>query len=247
MHEFHQVQPSTHIWTKAHPLEQVIGDPSKPVMTRQRLHTDSKVCMYALTVNTLEPNNIKEAMSDHSRIESMQDELYQFERLDVWILVLIPDGKNIIVIKWLYKNKSDVENIVIQRKSRLVAKGYKQEEDINFEESFAPTAFLNGPLKDEVFVSQPDGFVDPDFPYHVYRLNKALYGIKQAPRACQSQYAIELLKKHGMDECVSMSTHMATERLDADLQGTPTDQSTNTTQIKSSKALLKLKMSSEFS
>ncbi|GJX24584.1 hypothetical protein Tco_0230880 [Tanacetum coccineum] len=63
---FHQVQLSTHIWTKAHPLEQVIGDPSKLVMTRQRLHTDSEVCMYALTISTFEPKNIKEAMADHS-------------------------------------------------------------------------------------------------------------------------------------------------------------------------------------
>ncbi|GKE69771.1 hypothetical protein Tco_1527843, partial [Tanacetum coccineum] len=92
---FHQVQPSTHIWTKDHPLDQVIGDPSKPcsiksvtiyfpnkpVMTRQWLHTDSKVCMYALTVSTIEPKNIKEAMADHSWIESMQDELNQFKRL----------------------------------------------------------------------------------------------------------------------------------------------------------------------
>ncbi|GKF57215.1 hypothetical protein Tco_0170752, partial [Tanacetum coccineum] len=75
MHEFHQVQPLTHIWTKAHPLDQVIGDPSKPVMTRQRLQTDLEVCMYALTISTLEPKNIKEAMTNHIWIESMQDEL----------------------------------------------------------------------------------------------------------------------------------------------------------------------------
>ncbi|GJZ72426.1 retrovirus-related pol polyprotein from transposon TNT 1-94 [Tanacetum coccineum] len=90
------------------------------------------------------------------------------------------------------------------------------------------TAFLNGPLKEEVYVSQPDGFVDPDFPDHVYRLKKALY-VHQSPRGIfisQSLYAIELLKKHGMDECVSMSTLMATEKLDADLQGTSTDQTT---------------------
>ncbi|GKC74783.1 hypothetical protein Tco_1120666, partial [Tanacetum coccineum] len=173
MHEFHQVQPSTHIWTKAYPLEQVIGDPSKPVMTRQRLHTDYEVCMYALIVSTLEPKNIKEVMSDHSWIESMKDELHQFERLDVWELVLIPDGKNIIV-------------------------GYKQKEDIDFEESFAPVARLKA-----VFHQSPRGIF-----------------------ISQSQYAIELLKKHGLDERVSMSTPMATERLDADLQGTPTNQMT---------------------
>ncbi|GJT96102.1 retrovirus-related pol polyprotein from transposon TNT 1-94 [Tanacetum coccineum] len=305
---FHQVQPSTHIWTKDHPLDQVIGDPSKPVMTRQRLHTDSEVCMYALTVSTIEPKNIKEAMADHSWIESMQDELNQFERLQVWELVPRPEGKNVIALKWLWKNKCDAENIVVRNKSRLVAKGYKQEEGIDFEESFAPvarleavrmfiafaahrnitifqmdvkTAFLNGPLKEEVYVSQPEGFIDDEFPNHVYRLKKSLYGFKQAPRAwyaklssfliehgfnkdfskrfanliknnfemsmmgelkfflgpqvhqsprgifiSQSQYAIELLKKHGLDECVSMSTPMATKRLDADLHDTPTDQTT---------------------
>ncbi|GJX60536.1 retrovirus-related pol polyprotein from transposon TNT 1-94 [Tanacetum coccineum] len=98
---FHQVQPSTHIWIKDHPLDQVIGDLSKPVMTRQRLLTDSEVCMYALTVSTIEPKNIKEAMENHSWIESMQDELNQFERLQVWELVLRPERKNIIALKWL--------------------------------------------------------------------------------------------------------------------------------------------------
>ncbi|GKA08821.1 retrovirus-related pol polyprotein from transposon TNT 1-94 [Tanacetum coccineum] len=197
-------------------------------MTRQRLHTDSEVCMYALTVSTIEPKNIKEAMADHSWIESMQDELNQFERLQVWELVPRPEGKNVIALKWLWKNKCDAENIVVRNKTRLVAKGYKQEEGIDFEESFAPvarleavrmfiayaahknitifqmdvkTAFLNGPLKEEVYVSQPEGFIDPEFPDH-------------------------LLKKYGLDECVSMSTPMTTERLDADLQGTPTDQTT---------------------
>ncbi|GJQ90823.1 hypothetical protein Tco_0001962 [Tanacetum coccineum] len=86
-------------------------------MTRNRLQTDSELCMYALTVSTLEPKNIKEAMSDHSWIESMQDELHQFERLDVWQLVPRPDGKNIIP-------------------------GYKHEEGIYFEESFALVARL---------------------------------------------------------------------------------------------------------
>nr|GFB61094.1 retrovirus-related Pol polyprotein from transposon TNT 1-94 [Tanacetum cinerariifolium] len=84
---FHQVQPSTHFWTKDHPLDQVIGDPSKPVMTRPRLHTDSEVCMHALTISTIKPKNITEAMVDHSWIESMQDELNQFKRLQVWELV----------------------------------------------------------------------------------------------------------------------------------------------------------------
>ncbi|GJS36015.1 retrovirus-related pol polyprotein from transposon TNT 1-94 [Tanacetum coccineum] len=220
---FHQVQPSTHIWTKDHPLDQVIGDPSKPVMTRQKLQTDSEVCMYALTVSTIKPKNIKEAMADHSWIESMQDELNQFERLQVWELVPRPEGKNIIALKWLWKNKCDAENIVVRNKTRLVAKGYRQEEGIDFEESFAPvarleavrmfiayaahknitifqmdvkTAFLNGPLKEEVYVSQPEGFIDPEFPDHVYRLKKALYGLKQAPRAWYDKLSSFLIQ-HG--------------------------------------------------
>ncbi|GJT51643.1 retrovirus-related pol polyprotein from transposon TNT 1-94 [Tanacetum coccineum] len=178
----------TPILTKNHPIEQVIGDPSKLVMTRRRLHTNVEICMFALTVSTTEPKNIKEAMLDHSWIESMQDELNKFKHLDVWELVERPVARNIIAVKWLWKNKTDAENTVIRNKSCLVAKGYGQEKGINFEESFAPVArleavrifmaytahknfpiyqmdvkmaFLNGPLKEEVFVSQPDGFVDP--------------------------------------------------------------------------------------
>nr|GEX29298.1 retrotransposon protein, putative, unclassified [Tanacetum cinerariifolium] len=230
----HQVQPSTHSWIKDHPLDQVISDPSKPVMTRQRLHTDSEVCMYALIVSTIKPKNIKEAMADHSWIESMQDGLNQYKRLQVWELVPRPEGKNSIALKWLWKNKCDVENIVVQNKTRLVAKGYKQEEGIDFEESFAlmdmKMAFLNGPLKEEVYVSQPEGLNDPEFPNHVYRLKKALYGLKKAPLEWYDKLSSFLIKhgftKDGLDECVSMSTPMATERLDADLEGTPTDQMT---------------------
>ncbi|GJR42004.1 integrase, catalytic region, zinc finger, CCHC-type containing protein [Tanacetum coccineum] len=129
MHEFHQVQPSTPIWTKTHPLEQVLGDPSKLVMTRKRLQTDSELCMYALIVSTFEPKNIKEAMSDHSWIESM-------------MFIVYDAHKNFTIFQMDIK-----------------------------------TAFLNGPLKEEVYVSQLDGFVNPDFPDHVYRLKKALYGI----------------------------------------------------------------------
>ncbi|GJY40183.1 integrase, catalytic region, zinc finger, CCHC-type containing protein [Tanacetum coccineum] len=205
-------------------------------MTHQRLHTESKVCMYALTITTIEPKNIKEAMADHIWIESMQDELNQFERLQVWELVPRPEGKNVIALKWLWKNKCDAENSVVLN-TRLVAKGYKQEEGIDFEESFTPvarleavrmfiafaahmnitifqmdvkTAFLNGPLKEEVYVSQPEGFIDSKFPNHVYRLKKALYGLKQPPRTwCVVQFlgggeSRELGSK--IQDCIALST-----------------------------------------
>nr|GFA52309.1 retrovirus-related Pol polyprotein from transposon TNT 1-94 [Tanacetum cinerariifolium] len=130
----------------------------------------------------------------------MQDELNQFERLQVWELVPRPEGKNIIALKWIWKKKCDAENIVILNKTRLVAKGYRQEEGIDFEESFAhvacleavrmfiayaahknitifqmdvKTAFLNGSLKEEVYVSQPEGFIDPEFPDLVFMLKKS--------------------------------------------------------------------------
>nr|GEX11559.1 Gag-Pol polyprotein [Tanacetum cinerariifolium] len=101
MHEFHQKHRSSDKWTKNHPIKQVIGDPSKPIMTRNRLQTDAKVCMYALTVSTIETKNIKAVMLDASWIESMQDELNQFKRLDAWELVECPIGINIIAVKWI--------------------------------------------------------------------------------------------------------------------------------------------------
>nr|GEW70723.1 copia protein [Tanacetum cinerariifolium] len=128
----------------------------------------------------------------------------------IWELVPQPDCVMIIALKWIYKVKLDEYGNVLKNKARLVAKGYRQEEGIDFEESFAPvarikairifianaasknmtiyqmdvkTTFLNGKLKEEVYVSQPEGFVDPDHPTHVYRLKKALYGLKQTPRA----------------------------------------------------------------
>ncbi|GJV29448.1 retrovirus-related pol polyprotein from transposon TNT 1-94 [Tanacetum coccineum] len=128
----------------------------------------------------------------------------------------------IIKLKWLWKHKKDEDQTVIRNKARLVAKGYAQEEGIDFEESFAPvarleavrifvahaahksfpiyqmdvkTAFLNGPLKEEVYVAQPEGFVDPDHPEKVYLLRKALYGLKQAPRAWYDELSNFLMSK----------------------------------------------------
>ncbi|GJV37561.1 retrovirus-related pol polyprotein from transposon TNT 1-94 [Tanacetum coccineum] len=146
----------------------------------------------------------------------------KFDRLQVWELVDKPFGKMIIKLKWLWKNKKDEDQTVIRNKARLVAKGYAQEEGIDFEESFSPvarleavrifvayaahksfpiyqmdmkTAFLNGPLKVEVYVAQPDRFVDPDHPDKVYHLRKALYGLKQASRAWYDELSKFLISK----------------------------------------------------
>nr|GEU80684.1 reverse transcriptase domain-containing protein [Tanacetum cinerariifolium] len=130
------------------------------VQTRRQLATYPEMCMYALTVSTAEPKNIKEVMVDYAWIEAMQEELHQFDRLQVWKLVDKPFGKAIIRLKWLWKNKKDEDQTM----------------DVK-------TAFHNGPLKEEVYVAQPDRFVDPDHPEKVYQLRKALYGLKQAPKA----------------------------------------------------------------
>nr|GEZ56080.1 putative reverse transcriptase, RNA-dependent DNA polymerase [Tanacetum cinerariifolium] len=96
--------------------------------------------MYTLTVSTMEPKNVKEAMTDPAWIESMQEELLQFKRLDVWVLVLAPDNITPLTLKWLFKNKHDEQKTVIRNKSRLVMRGYHQGEGIDFKESFAPIA-----------------------------------------------------------------------------------------------------------
>ncbi|GJZ34314.1 retrovirus-related pol polyprotein from transposon TNT 1-94 [Tanacetum coccineum] len=169
---------------KSSSLEQVIDDLSKPVITRNRLQTDFELCMYALTVATLEPKNIKEAMSYHSWIKSMQDKLHHFERLDAWELVPRPDGKNIIAEEGI--NYEESFALVARLEAARMFVVFAAYKNITIFQMDVKTAFLNGPLKKEVYVNQPDGFVDPDFPDHVYRLKKARYGLKQAPRAWTS-------------------------------------------------------------
>ncbi|GJV99875.1 retrovirus-related pol polyprotein from transposon TNT 1-94 [Tanacetum coccineum] len=133
MHTFYQPYPHEYSWTKDHPLEQVIGEPSRPVLTRNQLRTYGDMCIYALTVSIMEPKNVKEAMTDPSWIESMQEELLQFKRLNFWVLVPPPDNVKPLTLKWLFKNKSDEENTIIRNKTHLVVRGYRQGEGIDFE------------------------------------------------------------------------------------------------------------------
>nr|GEU36988.1 retrovirus-related Pol polyprotein from transposon TNT 1-94 [Tanacetum cinerariifolium] len=271
MHTFYQRYPSKHRWTKDHPLEQVIRNPSQSVRTRRQLELDGKMCMFTLT-----------------------EELHQFDRLD--------EGVDF---------EESFAPIARLEAVRLFI-AYATQKSFTIYQIDVKTTFLYGPLKEEVYVNQPDGFVDPYYPDKVYRLKKALYGLKQAPRAWydelsnflqskgfskgsidptlfitkdrkdillvqiyvddiifgstnpnlskrfeklmhskfeisiigelkfflgiqihqsprgifinQAKYAQEILKKHGMTSCDSVGTSMATKHLDADLVGTPVDQ-----------------------
>nr|GEX56795.1 hypothetical protein [Tanacetum cinerariifolium] len=182
-------------FTKDHPLEQVIREPSRPVLIRNQLRSDGDMCMYALTVSTIEPKNVKEAMTDPAWIDSIQEELLQFKRLDVWVLVPAPDNISPLTLKWLFNNKHDEEQTVIRNKSRLIVRGYRQEEGIDFEESFALVARwkLSGYSWHMLYINR---FIDADHPSHVYKLKKALYGLKQAPKAWYDELSTFLLQNH---------------------------------------------------
>nr|GEW02030.1 hypothetical protein [Tanacetum cinerariifolium] len=175
-------------------------EPSRPVLTRNQLRSDGDMCIYALT----------------------------FKRLDVWVLVPALDNISPLTLKWIFKNKNDKENTVIRNKSRLVVRGYRQEEGIDFEESFAPVArmeairiflvyvahksftvfqidvkiaFLHGTLKEDVYVCQPEGFIDADHPSYVYKLKKALYGFKVSTKSMVRRIVVvspteSLLQRH---------------------------------------------------
>nr|GFA45677.1 integrase, catalytic region, zinc finger, CCHC-type, peptidase aspartic, catalytic [Tanacetum cinerariifolium] len=115
-------------------------DPSN--MHTNQLRSDGDMCMYALSMSTMELKNVKEAMTDPAWIDSMQEELLHVKRLDVWVLVPAPDNISPLTLKWLFKNKHDEEQTVIKNKSRLIVRGYRQEEGMDFEESFAPVAIM---------------------------------------------------------------------------------------------------------
>nr|GFB10433.1 hypothetical protein [Tanacetum cinerariifolium] len=219
--------------SSSHNIEQVRGNPSRPVQTRRQLTTDPEMCMFALTVSTAEPKNIKE----------------------VWELVDKPFGKTVIKLKWLWKNKKDEDQTVIRNKARLVAKGYAQEEGIDFEESFALVARLEA--------VQILSHMQHTCIFQFIRWTKALYGLKQDPRAWydelskfltskgftkglqihqsprgifinQAKYTLEILHKQGMDKGQSIGTPMATKpKLDVDLSGNPVDQTDYRSKIKS--------------
>ncbi|GJW66833.1 putative ribonuclease H-like domain-containing protein [Tanacetum coccineum] len=188
---------------------------------RRNNHTDFHHCLFACFLSQTEPRSVAQALEDPSWVEAMQEEMQQFQFQNVWILVDLPPGKRAIGTKWILKNKKDARGIVIRNKARLVAQGHRQEEGIDYDEVFAPvarieairlflayasfigfmvyqmdvkSAFLYGKIEEEVYVTQPKGFVDPKHPKKVYKVVKALYGLHQAPRAWYATLSTFLLK-----------------------------------------------------
>ncbi|GJZ52465.1 retrovirus-related pol polyprotein from transposon TNT 1-94 [Tanacetum coccineum] len=176
-------------WTKDHQIANVIGDLSRLVFTRKQLKTDAVWCYFDALLTFVELKNFKQAMTKPSWIDAMQEEIHEFERLYLWELVPCPDKVMLIKLKWIYKVNIDEFGGVLKNKARLVAQGFRQEEGIDFKESFAPvarieaihifvanathknmtiyqmdvkTTFLNGELKEEVYVSQLEVFVDQE-------------------------------------------------------------------------------------
>ncbi|KAI3795101.1 hypothetical protein L1987_37746 [Smallanthus sonchifolius] len=177
-----------------------------------------ETCLHAVFVSQLEPKNVKEALTENCWIEAMQDELSQFQKLHVWDLVDLPKGFQPIGTRWVFKCKTDDRHVVVKNKARLVVQGFYQQEGLDYNEVYAPvarieairlflayatyvgfkvyqldvkSAFLYGKVHEEVYVTQPPGFEDPHNINKVYKLDKALYGLYQAPRAWY-----ETLSKH---------------------------------------------------
>ena len=194
-------------------LDKVLGDMRSKVSTRRKIASFSE---HQAHISMVEPKKVFEALEDKDWLDAMHEELNNFERNKVWKLVERPkDCRNVIGTKWIFKNKQDEHGMVVRNKARLVAQGYSQIEGIDFGETYAPvarlesirillayashhnfklqqmdvkSAFLNGPLNELVYVKQPPGFQDLKYPNHVYKLDKALYVLKQAPRAWYEHY-----------------------------------------------------------
>ncbi|GJR97868.1 retrovirus-related pol polyprotein from transposon TNT 1-94 [Tanacetum coccineum] len=178
-------------WTKDYPIANVIGDPSRSVSSRKQLETDAMWCYFDVFLTSVEPKNFKQAMTEPSWIDAMKEEIHEFKRLEVWELVPCPDNVFLIKLKWIYKVKTDESDgesfalvSIIEAIRIFIANAAHK--NMTIYQMDVKTAFLNGKLKEEVYVSQPKGFVDQDNLSHVYKLKKALYGLKQAPRACWS-------------------------------------------------------------
>ena len=193
-------------YQSSHPQDAIISDYNQGVQTRSSTQT---FCAFNAFISQVEPKTVEEALKDSNWITAMQEELHQFERNKVWRLVPRPPDRPVIGAKWVFRNKLDDQGTITRNKARLVAKGYNQQEGIDYDETFAPvarleairmliayvahrgfklyqmdvkSAFLNGLLQEEVYVEQHLEFKDEKRPEYVYKLEKALCGLKQTPR-----------------------------------------------------------------
>jgi len=206
---------------KDHPHGYIIGSITNGVRTRSHSGLINE-CLYAAFLSQIVLKNYKQALEDPSWVDAMQMELQQFRKLKVWELVDLPPNKCPIGTKWVFRNKPDDCGVVIRNKARLVVQGFAQEEGIDYTEVFAPVArleairiflahaanknfkvyqmdvkcaFLYEDIYEEIYVCQPPGFEDPDYPSKVYKLDKSMYGMHQAPRIWYETLTQYLLSK----------------------------------------------------
>jgi hypothetical protein len=197
-----------------HPKDLIIGEIEQGVSTRSKL---KNICNNMTFISQIEPKNINETIEDESWTLTMQEELNQFERNEVWALAPRPKDHSVIGTKWVFQNKKDKEGTIVRNKARLVAQGYNQEEGIDYGETHAlvarleairmlldfacfkdfklfqmdvKSAFLNCFITEEVYVEQPPRFENHEFPNHIFKLSKALYSLKQAPRAWYERLSV---------------------------------------------------------
>ncbi|GKD74663.1 putative ribonuclease H-like domain-containing protein, partial [Tanacetum coccineum] len=190
-----------------HPSTQILGDPKLAVQTRSKVnkssgahafvsyiqkqrrnnHKDFQHCLFACFLSQIKPKKISDALEDESWVDAMQEELLQFKIRKVWILVDLPNGKKAIGTKWVYKNKKDERGVVVRNKARIEAiRSFKAFPLYGFivYQMDVKSAFLYGKIDEEVYVSQPPGFLDPKYPQKAQKvLESSLELTIQASRA----------------------------------------------------------------
>ncbi|GKD29142.1 retrovirus-related pol polyprotein from transposon TNT 1-94 [Tanacetum coccineum] len=179
-------------WTKDHPLANVIGDPSRYVSTKKQLQTDAMWCYFDAFLTSVEPKNFKQEMTEQSWIDAMQEQIHESERQQVWELVPCP---NKVMQEEGIDFKESFALVARKEAIRIFVANAANNNTMIFQMDVKMT-FLNDELKEEVYVSQPEVFVDQDNLSHVYKLKKALYGLKQAPRAWYDMLSSFLISQH---------------------------------------------------
>ncbi|GJS08803.1 putative ribonuclease H-like domain-containing protein [Tanacetum coccineum] len=169
---------------KDHPVKQIIGDIHSAPQTRRMTKRLTEHAMFSSV----------QQRTNHKDFQNCLFACFLSQAEPKKNLVDLPHGKRAIGTKWVYRNKKDERGIMIKNKPRLVDQGYTQEEGINYDEVFSPVARIEAiRIKEEVYVCQPQVFKDPDFPDRVYKVEKALYGLHQAPRAWYETLSTYLL------------------------------------------------------